>query len=124
MPVTNKIVVGTVQFGLHYGVNNVSGRPSKEMAYSILDFAFENKIRLLDTAEAYGDSHEVIGNYHRQSENKFEVITKFSSKRTDLPSNLTERILQDMDILNVTSLYCYMFHSFNDFKSYYNVYKH
>src|ERR1035437_7466824 len=103
----NKIILGTVQFGLDYGINNAFGKPTQDTVKSILDYAYENNIRLLDTAEVYGDSQEVIGSYHKLSDNKFNVITKFSPKRIDLSERLTTRIFQDLEILNVDSLYCY-----------------
>ena len=123
MPATNKIVLGTVQFGLEYGINNNSGKPNKETIKSILDFAFQNNIRLLDTAEEYGDSQEVIGSYHKISSNKFNIITKFSHRRDNLSKNLTTRIYQNLKTLNVDSFYSYMFHSFTDFKTYFYLYK-
>lgn len=123
MPATNKIVLGTVQFGLEYGISNVYGKPNERSVKSILDFAFANNIRLLDTAEAYGNSQEVIGNYHKVSKNKFKIITKFSAGRNDLPENLQERIRHDIKVLNIDSLYCYMFHSFKDFKRYFDLFK-
>jgi aryl-alcohol dehydrogenase-like predicted oxidoreductase len=121
---TDKIILGTVQFGLDYGINNSSGKPGKEEVFSILELAFKNKICLLDTAEAYGNSHEVIGNYHRQVSYKFDIITKFSSTRTDLSADLAIRISQNLQVLNVNYLYAYMFHSFNDFETYYGEHQH
>lgn len=123
MRALDKIVLGTVQFGLEYGINNKSGKPDDESITGILDFAFERNIRLLDTAEAYGDSQDQIGNYHKLSSRKFNVITKFSANRKDLPENITKRIAVNLRTLNIDSIYCYMFHSFNDFKLYFNVYK-
>lgn len=116
MPATNKIILGTVQFGLNYGINNTIGKPAKEEVKAILDLAFTNGITMLDTAEAYGDSQEVIGAYHAQSKNSFQVITKFSAKREDLPQSITKRVQHDIELLKVSSLYAYMFHSFNDLK--------
>jgi aryl-alcohol dehydrogenase-like predicted oxidoreductase len=121
MQAISKIVLGTVQLGLNYGINNSSGKPGKTESNKILDFAFAKGIRLLDTAEAYGDSQEVIGDYHKNSQNKFDVITKLSSKR--IFENLTSRVVSDLSTLNASSLYCYMFHSYGDFKLYYNGYK-
>ncbi len=123
MPPTNKIILGTVQFGLEYGINNHSGKPTPATVNTILDVAFENSINILDTAEVYGNAQEVIGNYHLSSKNKFDVITKFSSSRNDLSENLKNRIRQNLNTLNIDSLYCYMFHSFNDFKKYFDFYK-
>jgi aryl-alcohol dehydrogenase-like predicted oxidoreductase len=115
----NKIILGTVQFGLNYGINNSIGKPTQNLVNQILDKAFENNILLLDTAEAYGDSQEVIGAYHKQSKNKFKVITKYSSARTDLPVNIKDRIISNLKTLEIERLYCYMFHNYADFKSYY-----
>ena len=123
MPAISKIVLGTVQFGLEYGINNISGKPAFKEVESILDLAFENNIRVLDTAEIYGNSQEIIGKYHRTSSNKFSVMTKFSSNRSDLSENLVTRIHQNLKELHVESLYCYMFHSFNDFVTYFDRYK-
>lgn len=121
MQAISKIVLGTVQLGLNYGINNNFGKPDKAESNKILDLAFAKGIQLLDTAEAYGDSHEVIGDYHKNSKNKYGVITKFSSKRTF--ENLKNRVVSDLNALNTGSLYCYMFHSHGDFKLYYNGYK-
>ncbi len=117
-----KIILGTVQFGLDYGINNQSGKPDQNTVTAILDLAFKNNIGLLDTAEAYGDSQEVIGNYHRRSHNRFKVITKFGSGRKDLSPDLHERISQNLNTLGTDSLHGYMFHSFKDFETYFPVY--
>jgi len=122
-PATNKLVLGTVQFGLNYGINNTIGKPNKETVAAILDLAYKNNIHLLDTAEAYGDSQEVIGNYHNASPNKFQVITKYSAAQKSLPENITNRVKADIRTLKVNSLYCYMFHSFADYKKHFNDFK-
>mgnify|MGYP006152026855 CR=1 FL=1 len=118
-----KVILGTVQFGLNYGINNKIGKPDHNEVKSILDYAFDNKINFLDTAEAYGNSHERIGEYHANSNNKFKVITKFSSSRTDLPQSISKRINHHLKILNIDSIYCYMFHNYDDFNKYFNLFK-
>lgn len=118
-----KIIIGTAQFGLSYGINNKIGKPDTETVKQILDYAIDHGISFLDTAEAYGDSHEVIGRYHKSSLKKYNVITKFSLARKDLPINLIDRVYKDLDVMNVSSLYAYMFHSFKDFRSYSKFYK-
>ncbi len=119
----NKLILGTVQFGLNYGINNSSGKPDRNSVYAILDHAFEKGIRLLDSAEAYGDAHEVIGSYHNSSPNRFQLITKYSSARKDLPQELDERVKKDLEVLKCDSLYAYMFHSFKDFDAYYSAFE-
>lgn len=119
----SKLILGTVQFGLDYGVNNNAGKPSKENIKSILDSAYNSGIQLLDTAEAYGDSQNKIGEYHNNSTNKFNVITKFSSNNEGLSLNIVERVYNNLKILDVDKLYCYMFHSFDDFNKYFEKYR-
>ena len=119
----SKLILGTVQFGLDYGVNNTVGKPSKENIKSILDSAYSSGIQLLDTAEAYGDSQNKIGEYHNNSTNKFNVITKFSSNTEGFSLNIIERVYNNLKILDVDKLYCYMFHSFDDFNKHFEKYR-
>lgn len=120
---TNKLILGTVQFGLDYGINNTLGKPTTQTIKNILDTAYANNISVLDTAEAYGNSQERIGEYHKNALHKFEIITKFSSAITNLPENITERVKHNINILNIDRLYCYMFHSYNDFNTHFSDFK-
>jgi aryl-alcohol dehydrogenase-like predicted oxidoreductase len=119
----SKLILGTVQFGLNYGVNNQKGKPSSFEIKNILDFAFKSKINILDTAEAYGNSHEKIGEYHSKSKNKFKIITKYSNLRNDLPSNIIDRVKNNIEILKIDKLYSYMFHYYKDYISFFNLFK-
>jgi len=119
----HKLILGTVQFGLDYGINNRSGKPATDSVAAILDLAFQQGIRILDTAEAYGNAQEVIGDYHRASSKRFEIVTKFSAGRKDLSDQLPRRVAQDLQTLAVDHLYAYMFHSYKDFETYYNHYR-
>ena len=119
----HKLILGTVQFGLDYGVNNTLGKATPINVKLILDAAFEEGVLLLDSAEGYGDSHEKIGEYHKKSSNYFQVITKFSSARLDLPKNIKKRVYKNLKTLNIKSLYSYMFHSYDDYKKFYSVFK-
>lgn len=119
----SKLVLGTVQFGLDYGINNTSGKPDLKTVFAILDEAYQNNVAILDSAEAYGNAHEVIGQYHQQSANRFKIITKFSSSVGDPSGSLTDRVLLDIKTLHVNHLHAYMFHSFRDFEIYFEKFK-
>jgi aryl-alcohol dehydrogenase-like predicted oxidoreductase len=54
-------MLGTVQFGLEYGIANESGKPSFDRVCEIVKTAFEGGVTALDTAAAYGTSEEVLG---------------------------------------------------------------
>ena len=74
-----KLVIGTVQFGISYGIANEGGQVHSNEVLSILDFAFENNINTLDTAKIYGNSEKVIGDYLKTHPNyAWDVITKLS----------------------------------------------
>jgi len=59
--VFSRIMLGTVQFGLEYGIANVAGKPSFDRVCDIVKTAFEGGVTALDTAAAYGTSEEVLG---------------------------------------------------------------
>lgn len=69
-----RLGLGTVQFGLAYGVSNAGGQVSIEEAERILDAAYVAGIRTLDTAAAYGEAESVLGQIHASEH--FDIITK------------------------------------------------
>ena len=71
----SKLVLGTVQFGLQYGVNS-AGRPSEEAVKSILAEAAKGGITILDTSSAYGNSEEILGECITADEN-FKIVSKY-----------------------------------------------
>ncbi|WP_166015924.1 aldo/keto reductase [Synechococcus sp. HB1133] len=58
-----QLCLGTVQFGLPYGITNQHGQqvPASEVR-RILSLASQSGIELFDTAQAYGDAETVLGN--------------------------------------------------------------
>jgi aryl-alcohol dehydrogenase-like predicted oxidoreductase len=69
-----RLGLGTVQFGMNYGIANTRGQPTAEEVKGILRAASYNGIRLLDTAASYGDAEEAIGNSGEAG--RFAIITK------------------------------------------------
>jgi spore coat polysaccharide biosynthesis protein SpsF len=116
LPATNKLILGTVQFGLEYGINNSAGKPTDKELHAILELAHDSGIRILDSAEAYGDAIERIGNYHGTSGKHFEVISRYGASRSDLPAGIRDRISWNLRLLQVDSLYAYMYHSYIDYE--------
>ncbi len=56
-----RLMLGTVQLGMPYGVANTHGQPDYRSAVEVLAAALEGGIRSFDTAAAYGHSEEVLG---------------------------------------------------------------
>ena len=68
-----KIALGTVQFGLEYGVANQAGRVQLEDVRHILQEAAAQGVDTLDTAIAYGDSESTLG---QAGAGGWSVVTK------------------------------------------------
>ena len=109
-----KLILGTVQLGLDYGINNVSGKPSKKNAFAILEEAYSRGIKYLDTAAAYGDSEEVIGTFHNVFQKRFSILTKFQPKGDD---DVPKLVSSALERLNVPEIEVMFFHSYQDFKA-------
>jgi aryl-alcohol dehydrogenase-like predicted oxidoreductase len=102
-----KIILGTVQFGLNYGINNKSGKISEKEAEKIFDYAYKNRIDTLDTANAYGNSETVIGKYLKISKNCFKIVTKLNQK-----NNLDKQIQNTLLKLKAEKIYGFLIHNF------------
>jgi len=111
-----KLALGTVQFGLDYGINNSAGKPSQEKAFAILDRAYQLGIDELDTADAYGNSTEVLTAYlAKNKKHKFKIMSKFVG---DNKITYQEAFENSCKRLGLSFLDGYYFHRFQDFKSF------
>ena len=110
----SKLILGTVQMGLSYGINNTRGKVSLDDSLEIFEYAYDSGIRILDSAEAYGNAHEIIGIFHNKYPDKtFKVITKLPNKSNyDIPAKV-ENYLKE---LNVNQLETLMFHSYDSYQ--------
>ncbi len=73
-----KIVLGTAELGMKYGLNNILGQPTKEDSFSILDKAFASGIDTFDSAWAYGNAEDLLGEWlkERSLVGKIKIISK------------------------------------------------
>ena len=111
----NKLILGTVQMGLDYGINNISGKISLQDSFDIMSKAFELGVDTLDTAETYGNAHQVIGKFHSINPHiKFNVITKVP--HDILTAEIEQKIKTYINELNVNCLEVLMFHSFDSYE--------
>jgi aryl-alcohol dehydrogenase-like predicted oxidoreductase len=58
---SSRLVLGTAQLGMRYGIANKSGQPNKLKAESIIAKVWEYGVREFDTAQAYGESELALG---------------------------------------------------------------
>lgn len=100
----NKIGLGTVQFGLNYGISNKRGKTDFNQIGSILNTSLSEGISILDTSPDYGNAEFLLG---KLDLSKFKVISKFISKPNHSLSDLLNISLKN---LNLNSLYGYLSH--------------
>ncbi len=110
----SKIILGTVQFGMNYGISNKIGKPSSKEVGEILNFAYDNGISTVDSADGYGDALEILGNYNHNNTRKYNLNTKFKACELELNTQL-DISLQKM---NADSINVYYYHSFEDYICY------
>jgi spore coat polysaccharide biosynthesis protein SpsF len=82
-----ELVLGSVQLGLAYGAANRTGKPALGTALTLVRRAAEAGILQFDTARAYGDSEERIGEA-LQGRKTIRTITKLSPL-SELPPGAT-----------------------------------
>ncbi|GAB0058353.1 hypothetical protein SIID45300_02702 [Candidatus Magnetaquicoccaceae bacterium FCR-1] len=68
-----KLALGTVQFGMPYGIANRGGQVPHEEAATILQMARQHGVKLLDTAVGYGESETCLGRIGTEG---FDIVTK------------------------------------------------
>src|SRR3990167_1412179 len=114
------LVLGPVQLGMPYGLNNSHGQPTKEEAFSILDTDLAKGIDTFDTAYAYGTAEDVLGEWVRERSlaSKVRVISKMRPHAlNDYPDGTKAQDVVRMELekslkrLGVPSLDGYLFHS-------------
>lgn len=78
--ICTRLILGTVQLGLPYGIANAHGQPDPETAEAIVAAAWRGGIRTFDTAQGYGTSESVLGGCLRKLgiSLQAEVITKLA----------------------------------------------
>ena len=108
---SKKIILGTVQLGLNYGINNSLGKPSVESAFKILDAAYENGIQYLDTAEAYGNSEQIIGEFHRKYKKIFKICTKLiiADDEEEKIVNIIDNTIRRLQVEKIELMYLHRF---------------
>lgn len=121
-----ELCLGTVQFGMDYGIRG-KRKPPLADALDMLDYAVQNGIRAIDTANAYGEAEDVVGAYlekHPSVRGKITLISKFRPNLLDgipaeqyypvMKANLEESLRR----LHTDTLDGYLLHSaryvFND----------
>ena len=118
--IKQEVSLGTAQFGLDYGITNKTGKVSLQIASEILDAAWENNIKCLDTAQGYGDVEEVLEKTIRNGKD-FKITTKLkaSSDRIITVNDIEDweqRLFMTIRRLKNAEVHTLLVHSIDDLK--------
>ena len=108
----NKLALGTVQFGLDYGITNHDGQVTIDKVKSILNYAKDNGIDTLDTAAGYGNSEQVLGEV---GVNDYQVVTKTTSLKNGV-DEVIKNFHQSLNNLNIGQVDGLLIHDINEVK--------
>jgi aryl-alcohol dehydrogenase-like predicted oxidoreductase len=114
---TARLALGTVQFGLNYGVSNTTGMVNEDNIRDILETARAGGITVIDTAAGYGDAENILGHNDLSG---FNIITKFSvmgDERETTRTNVLDEIKGAIDRLKLEKLDGILLHRVQDLGS-------
>src|SRR5262249_27772400 len=91
-----ELVLGTVQLGLAYGAANRTGKPARAAALKLVRKAARSGVREFDTARAYGDSEERLGEA-LAGKKAVRAITKLSPLSELAPDSSHDQVRRAVD---------------------------
>jgi spore coat polysaccharide biosynthesis protein SpsF len=112
-----ELVMGSVQLGLAYGAANRTGKPSRDAALRLVARATDGGISQFDTARAYGDSEDRLGEA-LANKKAVRTITKLSplselatgAAREDVRTAVDASIEESLKALRRERLDCLLLH--------------
>lgn len=112
-----QLCLGTVQFGMYYGINNQIGRqPTWEDSFEMIDYALSHGINTIDTARAYGEAELLLGEYFKSRSDKCNVklISKLRPncmETKDIRGTIESELTDSLQRLRIDVLDGYLLHT-------------
>jgi len=115
----DRMVLGTAQLGMDYGIANRLGRPSRKEALKILEKAWYGDIRCFDTAPVY-KCESIIGDFVKAHglEGEARILTKIPAiaEQSNWKDFIHSTINNSLNNLGCRSIEVLFFHKANDSK--------
>lgn len=110
----DKIALGTVQFGIAYGISNKIGMVPEEEVAGILEYAHRKGINTLDTAYSYGETEKIIGEFISKSGKNFNIISKLPDLNFSDKADIEKHFFETLKKLQQQKIYGYLVHKFGN----------
>lgn len=108
----DRLVLGTVQLGMSYGIANDSGQPDYQQAREIIAAAWQVGIKRFDTAQGYGQSESVLAKALVELDlvAKVKIFSKIHPAIDHADFNALRQAIKQSRTLFGSSLHCIMLH--------------
>ncbi len=113
----SKMSLGTVQLGMNYGIANNGGQPKLEQSMDMLSTALTNGVCALDTARAYGNSEDVLGQFLASWSGERPFITtkvppfKSITSEADIEKHIIGNVETSLEKLGISKADCILLHN-------------
>ena len=114
------LYLGTASFGMNYGITNKNGHVHEQEVKEMIAFAENSNINGLDTAAAYGNAEDLIGEYTKENY-RLKISTKMKNQERHEFKNEDVRQWEQMFVeqlqrLKRNRIDTYMLHSVEELK--------
>ena len=124
----SRLILGTAQLGMDYGIANTSGKPGEELSLDIIKTALRAGITVFDTASSYGDSEDMLGRFLSKEKDlvkgEVEIVSKLPKIGPSLDIDLEgilniirEHVLGSIKRLGVDKIDVYLLHDAENIES-------
>lgn len=108
------LALGTVQFGMSYGVSNTSGRVPLETARMMVQLAIASGIDTVDTAIGYGESEQVLGSIGMGELKMVSKLPPLPARVTNVRAWVLSKAEKSLENLGVKQLHGLLLHRSSD----------
>jgi aryl-alcohol dehydrogenase-like predicted oxidoreductase len=112
-----RVAIGTAQFGLSYGIANIGGQLTQSNAAGILALARSAGVDTVDTAFAYGNAQQRLGELGVGDLRVVSKLPGLPSEEVDICDWVNRIFNQSLNMLRVTKIYALLLHQPSDLLS-------
>lgn len=109
--IRKKLIIGSANFGLNYGIKNNFNKLSFEKIKKILKYAEKNKIQMIDTASSYGDAELKIGKAKLKNFKYISKVKITKKKNKDIKKEISRQFNKTLKNLNKKKIYAILIHN-------------
>jgi aryl-alcohol dehydrogenase-like predicted oxidoreductase len=108
---TSRLALGTVQFGLDYGISNVTGITTPEECAKILFVANCAGVDTIDTAINYGSSEQVLGGLGMAGWRTISKLPSLPEGCLDIYQWVQDQVNSSLNRLGLDRIYGFLLHN-------------